>query len=67
MTEIKGLSEGDIVALKGEDGEWLIESFIPQKSGEQEVCFYNVETGNFIQIELGAGIAKVDHVIRKSE
>ncbi len=65
MTTIEGISVGDIVSLKGEDGEWLVESFPPTYTGH-DVCFYPQDGGdNYIQMEVSAGIQKIDKVLRK--
>lgn len=66
MTTIQGLRVGDIVSLKGEDGEWLVESII-RNQREQEVVYYHEETGNFIQLNVADAIAKLDAVLRKGE
>jgi|GEM_PF-3777148 len=66
MTTIQGLRVGDIVSLKGENGEWLVESII-RNHREQEVVYYHEETGNFIQLNVADAIAKLDTVLRKGE
>lgn len=66
MTTVQSLGVGDIVSLRGEDGEWLVESII-RNDREQQIVYYNVETGNFIQMDIPEALAKLDEVLRKGE
>ncbi|HHT4160122.1 TPA: hypothetical protein ACTYZH_003884 [Enterobacter hormaechei] len=66
MTTIQGLSVNDIVSLKGEDGEWLVESII-RNDREHQIVYYHEETGNFIQMDIADALAKLDVVLRKGE
>lgn len=66
MTTVQGLGVGDIVTLRGEDGEWLVESII-RNDREQQIVYYNEETGNFIQMDIPEALAKLDVVLRKGE
>ncbi|EQB9977556.1 hypothetical protein ACY0K1_001293 [Enterobacter hormaechei] len=66
MTTVQGLSVGDIVSLKGEDGEWLVESII-RNDREQQIVYYHEESGNFIQMDIVDALAKLDVVLRKGE
>lgn len=66
MTTVQGLGVGDIVTLRGEDGEWLVESII-RNDREQQIVYYNEETGGFIQMDIPEALAKLDVVLRKGE
>lgn len=66
MTTVQGLGVGDIVTLRGEDGVWLVESII-RNDREQQIVYYNEETGNFIQMDIPEALAKLDVVLRKGE
>lgn len=66
MTTVQGLGVGDIVTLRGEDGEWLVESII-RNDREQQIVYYNEETGDFIQMDIPEALAKLDVVLRKGE
>ncbi|WP_320732619.1 hypothetical protein [Enterobacter roggenkampii] len=66
MTTVQGLCVGDIVTLRGEDGEWLVESII-RNDREQQIVYYNEETGDFIQMDIPEALAKLDVVLRKGE
>lgn len=67
MTQINQIKVGDFVSLKGEDGEWMIESITPSSNREQEMVFYKHETGDYIQLELKSALEKIDSVVRRGQ
>lgn len=65
MTQINQIRVGDFVSLKGEEGEWMIESIIHNR--DQEMVFYKHETGDYIQLELKSALEKIDSVVRRGQ
>ncbi len=65
MTQINQIRVGDFVSLKGEEGEWMIESIIHTR--DQEMVFYKHETGDYIQLELKSALEKIDSVARRGQ
>lgn len=64
MTITIAINEGDIVALRGEDGEWLVESITDGDDGE--ITYYKESTGDFIQVSIKDGLVMLDRVIKKA-
>lgn len=65
MTITLAIGEGDIVALRGEDGEWLVESLTGGDEGE--ITYYKEATGDFIQVGIKDGLTMLDRVIKKAD
>ncbi|HAT7730641.1 TPA: hypothetical protein JAX37_002493 [Enterobacter cloacae] len=64
--EFIAFSEGDVVAISGDNDEWLVEQFHPD-SPDTDVTIYNLRTGDYIAQNYKDMRRRIVRVIRHQE